>query len=193
MCIYYRLVAERITFGCGLEPNHMELATTQEQTLTALANSYQSKGAAVTGTEIADRVGRHPGTVRNQMQSLRALGLVEGITGPNGGYEPTNAAYEALGRRAVEDAETMTVAHGHERIDATVDRIQFTNVHHPEKCNAVLTFREPVERFSSGDPVAVGPTPCANLVVVGEVSAIDAATNQLHLRLGRIESPVERE
>ena len=28
---------------------------------------------------------RNPGTIRNQMQSLRSLGLVKGVPGPRGG------------------------------------------------------------------------------------------------------------
>ena len=40
---------------------------------------------SIKGEEIADIMNRNPGTIRNQMQSLRSLGLVKGVPGPRGG------------------------------------------------------------------------------------------------------------
>ena len=63
----------------------MELTPVQRDVLTALINLHRQEGQAIKGEEIAELVGRNPGTIRNQMQSLRALNLVEGVTGPKGG------------------------------------------------------------------------------------------------------------
>ena len=74
----------------------MDLTTVQRDILTALINIHRVEGRAVKGEEIAELIDRNPGTIRNQMQSLKALNLVEGVPGPKGGYKATGAAYEAL-------------------------------------------------------------------------------------------------
>ncbi|HEY3422517.1 MAG TPA: Rrf2 family transcriptional regulator, partial [Methanocellaceae archaeon] len=65
----------------------VELTVIQREILTALINLFREKGRAIKGEEISERIDRNPGTVRNQMQSLKALGLVEGVPGPKGGYK----------------------------------------------------------------------------------------------------------
>ena len=52
---------------------------------------------------------RAPGTIRNQMQSLKALNLVESITGPRGGYKATEAAFEALSLSNNGDGDEMAL------------------------------------------------------------------------------------
>jgi len=74
----------------------IELTSSQKSILTALINLYGEQEDAVKGEAIAEEVDRNPGTIRNQMQSLKALQLVEGVPGPKGGYKPTSNAYEAL-------------------------------------------------------------------------------------------------
>jgi transcriptional regulator len=83
-----------------MELNNMELTLklrpVQRDILTALANLHRQESRAVKGKEIGEVVGRHPGTIRNQMQPLKALNLVEAVAGPKGGYKATAAAYDAL-------------------------------------------------------------------------------------------------
>src|SRR6056297_2166857 len=74
----------------------IELTPSQKTILTALINLHRESEDAVKGEDIAEEVDRNPGTIRNQMQSLKALQLVEGVPGPKGGYKPTATAYEAL-------------------------------------------------------------------------------------------------
>ena len=62
----------------------MDLTTVQRDILTALINIHRVEGRAVKGEEIAELIDRNPGTIRNQMQSLKALNLVEGVPGPKG-------------------------------------------------------------------------------------------------------------
>jgi len=50
----------------------------------------------VKGREIAELIDRNPGTIRNQMQSLKALGLAEAVPGPRGGYKATAEANQIL-------------------------------------------------------------------------------------------------
>ena len=75
----------------------MELTVVQREILQELINLYREKNRPIKGTEIALRLNRNPGTIRNQMQALRALDLVDGVPGPKGGYVPTSKAYRALG------------------------------------------------------------------------------------------------
>ena len=71
----------------------MELTLIQKEILTALINLFREHKHAIKGEMIADVINRNPGTVRNQMQSLKALGLVEGVPGPKGGYKATRLPY----------------------------------------------------------------------------------------------------
>lgn len=169
----------------------MDLTSSQQEALNAIVNGYEATESPVTAEAIAAEVDRHPGSIRDQMQVLKSVGVVESVMGPTGGYQPTEAAYEALGRRRLDETETLTLAHGYERIDATVADIDLTNVHHPERCRARVRFQQSIGRFSAGDPVVVGPTPSAGLVLAGQVTAIDEAANELHVEVARMEAPVE--
>ena len=99
----------------------IDLNNSQRTMLTTLVNKYQQTGEAVTGEKIAEEIDRNPGTVRNQMQSLTSLGLVEGIPGPTGGYKPTSEAFDAIDRQQLDEAESVVVAHDYERVDVTVE------------------------------------------------------------------------
>ena len=57
----------------------MDLTPIQRDILTALINTRRGEGRAVKGEEIAELIDRNPGTIRNQMQSLKALNQVEGV------------------------------------------------------------------------------------------------------------------
>ena len=66
------------------------LTSVQKEILQTLINLYQnSDSKSIKGESIAEVMNRNPGTIRNQMQSLRSLGLVKGVPGPRGGYKPT--------------------------------------------------------------------------------------------------------
>ena len=81
----------------------MDLTPVQRDILTALINIHHGEGRAVKGEEIVELIDRNPGTIRNQMQSLKALNLIEGVPGPKGGYKATDAAYDALSLDAIGD------------------------------------------------------------------------------------------
>lgn len=55
------------------------LTSVQKEILQSLTNLYRkSNFKSIKGEEIAEVMNRNPGTIRNQMQSLRSLGLVKG-------------------------------------------------------------------------------------------------------------------
>ena len=94
----------------------VELTVIQREILSALINLFREKGRAVKGEEISERIDRNPGTVRNQMQSLKALGLVEGVPGPKGGYKATSTAYQALNMTHMDSEADVAFYRNGERI-----------------------------------------------------------------------------
>lgn len=159
---------------------HMELTPIQKEILTALINLYRTKKQAIKGEDIAEIIDRNPGTVRNQMQSLKALGLVEGVPGPKGGYKATGATYRALSLAEM-DKETMVPIRRNDEIipNATAAEISFTTVRHPDLCNATVHVIGDIRKFDTGDTIAVGPTPVNKLVMQGEVIGRDDTENSL--------------
>jgi len=128
----------------------IELTPSQKTILTALTNLHRQTEDAVKGEQIAEEVDRNPGTIRNQMQSLKALQLVEGVPGPKGGYKPTANAYEALDVDRMDEAAAVPLFHNDEVVDnANVESIDLSSVHHPPR---TLSSRDPPARICTGLP-----------------------------------------
>ncbi|WP_435094033.1 Rrf2 family transcriptional regulator [Halorubrum sp. N11] len=170
----------------------IELTSSQKSILTALINLYGEQEDAVKGEAIAEEVDRNPGTIRNQMQSLKALQLVEGVPGPKGGYKPTSNAYEALDIQRMDEPADVPIFHEGEEVDGVnVDGIDLSSVHHPELCRAEIHVQGSVRDFHEGDSVTVGPTPLSKLVVDGTVDGKDDTANILILRIDDMRAPDE--
>ena len=170
----------------------IELTPSQKTILTALVNLHRKTEDAVKGEDIADEVDRNPGTIRNQMQSLKALQLVEGVPGPKGGYKPTATAFEALDVQEMDSAAEVPLFHNGEAVEgANVEEVDLTSVHHPELCRAEIHLRGSVRDFHEGDDVTVGPTPLSKLVVRGVLDGKDDTSNILVLKIDSMEAPAE--
>lgn len=168
----------------------IELTSSQERVLTALVNLAENADRPVSGSEIAESIDRNAGTVRNRMQSLRDLRLVEGVPGPEGGYVPTDGAYDALGVERMDDAEITPVAVDGDPVEGVnVEEIDLSNVANPELCRAEIVIRGPVGPFEAGDHVTAGPTPTAGLRISGTVDATNVDGNTLLLRVDGMETP----
>lgn len=171
----------------------IELTPSQKTILQELVNLSRETESAVKGEEIADRVNRNPGTIRNQMQSLKALQLVEGVPGPKGGYKPTANAYDALQIQEMDQPAEVPLYHNGDRVDdANVEEIDLTSVHHPEECRAEVTLRGSVADFREGDTVTVGPTPLSKLQVIGTLEGTDDTNNVLVLTIDDMLAPTEK-
>ncbi|WP_406670586.1 CBS domain-containing protein [Methanolobus sp. ZRKC4] len=158
----------------------MELAPIQKDILIALINLQREKDRAVKGEEIAELINRNPGTVRNQMQSLKVLGLVEGVPGPKGGYKATGEAYEALSITAMDHEAQVPIFRNDEIVNgATVAEISFTTVRHPDLCHGIIKVLGNIKGFEQGDLFQIGPTPVNKLIVRGEVVGRDDTKNTL--------------
>jgi len=166
----------------------IELTSSQKTILTALINLHRENEDAVKGEDIAAEVDRNPGTIRNQMQSLKALQLVEGVPGPKGGYKPTANAYEALDIDQMDEPAAVPILLNGDPVDsANVGEIDLSSVHHPDLCRAEIHLQGSVREFHEGDEVRVGPTPLSKLVIDGK----DDTDNILILRIDDMRAPAE--
>ena len=169
----------------------IELTPSQKNILQELVNLYRQSESAVKGEDIAEQVDRNPGTIRNQMQSLKALQLVEGVPGPKGGYKPTSNAYDALQVQDMDEAADVPLEHDGEPVEtANVEEIDLTSVHHPEECRAEIKLQGSLSDFHEGDTITVGPTPLSKLQIIGTVEGKDDTSNILILTIDDMRAPV---
>ena len=157
------------------------LTSVQKEILQTLINLYQSSdGKSIKGEDIAEVMARNPGTIRNQMQSLRSLGLVKGVPGPRGGYKPTIEAYHSLNITVSDqDSKVPIYKNGEKMKDISVARIEFTSVPQPTECEAAIKVLGSIKDLNLGDIVRIGPTPVNNLGVMGEIVGRDDMDNIL--------------
>ena len=155
-----------------------------------LFRSYQSsKGKSIKGEDIAEVMGRNPGTIRNQMQSLRSLSLVKGVPGPRGGYKPTIEAYHSLNISVSDKDSNVPIYKNDEPMDnISVAKIEFTSVPQPSECEAAIKVLGSIKDLNLGDVIRIGPTPVNNLGVMGEIVGRDDMDNILLLDTSVIRS-----
>ena len=166
------------------------LTSVQKEILQSLINLYRkSKGKSIKGEEIAELMSRNPGTIRNQMQSLRSLGLVKGVPGPRGGYKPTIEAYHTLNISAIDKEALVPIFKKGKRVgDLSVAKIEFTSIPHPGECEAAIKVVGNIKQLDLGDRIKVGPTPVNKLIVNGMVVGRDDVDNLLLLDTTNIRS-----
>ncbi|ADB63336.1 transcriptional regulator, TrmB (plasmid) [Haloterrigena turkmenica DSM 5511] len=170
----------------------IDLTASQKKILRALTNLHKKSEDTVKGEDIAEQVDRNPGTIRNQMQSLKALQLVEGVPGPKGGYKPTVTAYETLEIQQMDEPATVPLEHeGKHLEDIIIEEIDLSSVHHPELCRAEVHIQGSIDAFHEGDTVTVGPTPLSKLTVEGTVDGKDDTNNILILKIDNMVTPTE--
>ncbi len=158
----------------------MDLSLIQKDILITLITLYHRQSHSIKGEEIADVIHRNPGTVRNQMQALKAIGLVDGVPGPKGGYIPTALAYKELNLGLSEgDYDVPISRNGVEVKSAKVVEIDFTTLCHPDVCHAVIKLIGSAKIFEIGDKITIGPTPVNKLVIKGEVFGKDESEQAL--------------
>jgi predicted transcriptional regulator len=152
----------------------MDLSPIQKDILITLITLYHQSSHSIKGEEIADVLKRNPGTVRNQMQALKALGLVDGVPGPKGGYSPTARAYKELNLGDLESQFEVPIFRDGEKVKGVrVVELDFTTLCHPDLCQAMVRIMGSVKLFRVGDMVTIGPTPVNKLVVRGEIYGMD--------------------
>jgi len=166
------------------------LTSVQKEILQSLINLYrQSKCTSVKCENIAELMGRNSGTIRNQMQSLRSLGLVKGVPGPRGGYKPTLEAYQTL--NIENDPCQINIpfyVNGRIVPDISVNKIEFNSILRPGNCEATISVLGNIKHLDLDDTVKIGPTPVNNLTVTGVIIGRDDVDNVLLLKTNNIQS-----
>lgn len=166
------------------------LTSVQKEILQTLINLYQSSdGKSIKGEDIAEVMNRNPGTIRNQMQSLRSLSLVKGVPGPRGGYKPTIEAYHSLNISISDKEKKVPIYRNDERLkDISVAKIEFTSVPQPDECEAAIKVLGSIKDLNLGDTIRIGPTPVNNLGIMGEIVGRDDMDNILLVETTTIRS-----
>jgi len=171
----------------------LKLTPIQRETLMALISIYRKKGTSVRGEEIAALINRNPGTVRNQMQTMKALGLVEGVPGPKGGYKATIKAFEAVGMEEVEDEAIIKIwVNGEPVENGNVQEMAFTTVRHPGLCRAEMKLIGDMRVYNIGDKIVAGPTPVNKIIVSGEIIGKDDMDNVILVDAADVETLPKR-
>ncbi|WP_162145004.1 CBS domain-containing protein [Methanothrix soehngenii] len=165
----------------------IDLTPVQRDTLSTLVNLHRTDSRAVKAKEIGELMDRNPETIRIQMRSLKALNLVESVTGPRGGYTATATAYDALSRGHNGDGDEVAVhivKNGIVVEGASATEIVFNNAMRPP-CQSCISIRVSgnIKDFSVGDEVEVGPTPISELYIRGKVAALDITASRIVLDL----------
>ena len=171
----------------------LKLTPIQRETLMALISIYRKKGTSVRGEEIAALINRNPGTVRNQMQTMKALGLVEGVPGPKGGYKATIKAFEAVEMEEVEEEAIIKIwVNGEPVENGNVQEMAFTTVRHPGLCRAEMKLIGDMRVYNIGDKIVAGPTPVNKIIVSGEIIGKDDMNNVILVDAADVETLPKR-
>lgn len=165
----------------------MDLSPIQKDILITLITLYHQSSHSIKGEEIADVLKRNPGTVRNQMQALKALGLVDGVPGPKGGYSPTARAYKELNLADLEHQSEVQILRDGEKVKGVrVSEVGFTTLCHPDLCHAMVKIIGSVKLFKVGDMISIGPTPVNKLLIRGEVFGMDEIQQALMISISEM-------
>lgn len=158
----------------------IDLSLIQKDILITLISLYHQYSHPIKGEDIAEIIKRNPGTVRNQMQALKVLGLVDGVPGPKGGYHPTARAYGELNITNDYSESDVPIQKNNCDMDGIkVSEIAFTTLTHADLCHALIKIIGNVRAFEIGDRVTVEPTPVNKLLIKGEVFGKDEINSAL--------------
>ncbi len=163
--------------------------TKQEEILKTLIELYEEKKDIIGSDDIATKLKRSSGTIRNQMQTLRVMGYVDGIPGPHGGYRPSIKAYEVIHLETYDKQVNVYIYRGGERIEGVyLQKITFTKIPHPDECSSIITVTGDTTKLNSGDIIKIGPTPVNHLVIKGKVVGRDDIHGEILLEIESITS-----
>jgi len=165
----------------------MDLSLIQKEILITLITLYHQHSHAIKGEEIAEILDRNPGTVRNQMQALKAIGFVDGVPGPKGGYNPTALAYRELDLSNIDQEATVSILRNGEPVPGIrVTEVDFTTLCHPDLCHAMVKVVGSVKTFGIGEEIAIGPTPVNKLIIRGEIYGKDEVQQSILISISEM-------
>ncbi len=159
----------------------MELNGVQLEMLSALVELYEELGRPVRSSELAERIGRSSGTVRNTISALKALGLVESRTGPLGGYIPTSKSLELVERGSWGLREPLRLEVEGLQTSIRVVDVELIDLPGPLGARAILrvTGRRVAGRLRRGSRIRLGPTPYTRMVLAGVVVSVNSIRGEI--------------
>ncbi|PHQ40187.1 hypothetical protein DJ69_02215 [Halorubrum persicum] len=164
----------------------IQLTTSQTSILAALICLYEEEQNPITAETIAQEIQRSPGTVRNQMQGLTSLELIEGIQGAAGGYRPLPQSYDTLDIQKIDNPKPTLICQGESNLYKIISDISLSGVNNPELCRAKVHILGSMDDINIGGSITVGPTPVSNLVVSGRVDGKCEKRNAIMVELNSI-------
>ncbi|HJH31736.1 MAG TPA: HTH domain-containing protein [Methanosarcinaceae archaeon] len=141
----------------------------QKDIISTVVRIYGTNGNALKSSELAKVLERSEGTIRNQMQNIRALGLVESRTGPYGGYIPTSLAYEVL--NFDKSKMNIPVYKNEEKTGILLNQLTITSSN-----MAKLHILGDTHNFEIGDEIKIASE---NLIFCGRMIGCDSSNNTL--------------
>lgn len=159
----------------------MELNGVQLEMLSALVELYEELGRPVRSSELAERIGRSSGTVRNTISALKALGLVESRTGPLGGYIPTSKSLELVERGSWGLREPLRLEVEGLQTSIRVVDVELIDLPGPLGARAILRVagRRVAGRLRRGSRIRLGPTPYTRMVLAGAVVSVNSIRGEI--------------
>ena len=165
------------------------LNTKQKEILKTLIEVYEEKKDIVGSEDIAKKLKRSSGTIRNQMQTLRVMGYVDGIPGPHGGYRPSINAYEIINLESYEKPFNVYIYKDGKKIEGVyVQKIAFTKIPHPNECTSIISVMGDTTKLNSGDIIKIGPTPLNHIILKGKVVGRDDVHSEILVEADSITS-----
>jgi len=167
----------------------VNLTRPQKEIILALIEIYEQKKKFVKSKEIAMKIRKGEGTIRNIMPTLRALGLIESIPGPSGGYLPTSKAYECF--NIPEHYRSINIPIFRKNGEATgafVSDIIFKSVYSPDFCQALLKIIGKASQLNIGEEIIVGPASSGRMIIEGKIIGRDELHGELLLEVINIVS-----
>lgn len=157
-----------------------QLSSPQREVILALIEIYEQKKSFVKSKEIAMKIGRGEGTIRNMMPVLRSLGLIESIPGPRGGYIPTSKAYESFSiPKHLKILKIPIYKKNGENTGIIVTDILFKSVYSPDFCQAVIKTVGDISKLNLGEEIIIGPTLFGRMVIEGKIIGRDEIHGEL--------------
>jgi predicted transcriptional regulator len=154
----------------------IQLTTRQRSILTTLIAVYDHRDGPVKASTLARELDKCPGSIRNTMQGLKSLKLVDGVPGPSGGYMPTARAFRQHDKTPGVDTDTETVpvrTAGRALADVAATSITFPSVPDPDQSRVEVQFAGTVPELGPEDPLTIGPVPYTGMVVEGLLVGVE--------------------
>ncbi|CAD6492135.1 MAG: Winged helix-turn-helix transcription repressor,HrcA DNA-binding [Candidatus Argoarchaeum ethanivorans] len=131
----------------------MKLTHVQLKMLQHLIRIYHIQNDVVRAEDIAEKINRNSGTVRNQMAILKSLHLVRSVAGSRGGYLPTEAAYQHL-HTTNKKSNTRVYKNGKKVEDVGVEDILLNTT---KPLCSIIRLSGNTHEFNIGDTITVYP------------------------------------